>query len=798
MHQPDQDIRDRLLNSRLPATPQVCIEPIGDGQAIDPGLQEQPEVTCKATMNAKLISAPGLLDGPSVPAFAELADSPRLLLADGDPCLLAWLCALLRERGYHLVTVNSGSEALAYLSELRFDLVLLDLRLPGTGDYCQIMDFIDERDIDADVIVMSGEAGTDAAIGALKRGAYDYLRKPCSREELLKTVANALQRRRLEAANRRIATQLEKSEKMYRYLIDSSPDIIYTLNHEGRFTFVNDRAYELLGFSRDELIGKHYSILVHEEDLERACYVFNERRADQRASRNVELRLKCRGASGNDRTFNNTLMTISLNAIGMHVPNQEVTKHEYFGTYGVARDITDRKRAEEVISHQTYYDILTDLPNRILFKDRLGLALVQAKRKLTELAVMFIDLDRFKLVNDTLGHVKGDELLQQVAVRLKGCLRKGDTLARQGGDEFTIMLPELRDRNDARVIADKFLECLDESFELDGNEMHVSASIGIAIYPSDGESVDELLRHADIAMYQVKARGKNGHSFYHDSMQGLANQKIALEQSLRKALEQNELEMYYQPQIDAVSGRIVGAEALMRWNHPTRGLLPAGEFLPFAEESGLILPISDWMIEALCRDMHRWKTADGGQVRLSLNLSPQYLDRGDFFETMRNALVRHEIAPDQIEVEVTENICIHNPQYAIEQLNKLCQLGVWVAIDDFGTGYSSLSYLHRFPIHTIKIDQSFVKEIREEHGHYPVILAIISIARGLGLNLIAEGVETEIQAAYLRANGCVTMQGYLYYRPMPLREFISVLRSRSAAGARDPRLIDRGREDDAV
>ncbi len=707
---------------------------------------------------------------------------PRILLVDDEPRLLSSLYELLRDRDYHLVTATCGAEAVAQLTKVRFDLVLLDLRLPDMSGH-EIMDFINEKGIGADVIVMSGEVGIEAAIGALRRGAYDYIRKPYSREELLKTVANALQQRRLELANERIASQLENSEKLYRYLVDSSPDIIYTLNHEGRFTFVNDRAYQLLGFSREELIGKHYSILVHDEDIERARYVFNERRVDERASRNVELRLKCHSGSGQDRTFNNTLMTISLNSIGMHVPDSEVRKLEFFGTYGVARDITDRKRAEEVISYQAYHDILTDLPNRMLFKDRLGLAVIQAKRKLTELAVMFIDLDRFKLVNDTLGHVKGDELLQQVALRLKDCLRRGDTLARQGGDEFTIVLPELRDREDAKAIADKFLECLHLPFDLDGHEVHISASIGIAIYPGDGESIDELLRHADIAMYQVKALGKNGHSFYHNSMLDVSHQKIALEQSLRRALEHNELEMYYQPQIDVISGRIVGAEGLMRWNHPQRGLLTAGEFLPFAEENGLMLPISDWMLGALCRDMLVWNAAGGQPIRLSLNLSPQYLDRGDFFEKMRGALVRYGISPDQIEVEITENICIRNPQYAIEQLNKLCQLGVSVAIDDFGTGYSSLSYLHRFPIHTIKIDQSFVKEIHDEHGHYPVILAIISIARGLGLHLIAEGVETDVQARYLKANGCLTMQGYFYHRPISLPNFIHVLQEQIAHGA---------------
>src|SRR5450830_406370 len=286
-----------------------------------------------------------------IPAGPAVAPDffPRLLLVDDEPRLLSSLYELLRDRSYHLVTATRGSEALAQLNRMQFDLGLLGLRLPDMSGH-EIMDYINARGIECDVIVMSGDVGIEAAIGALKRGAYDYLRKPYSREELLKTVANALQQRRLEAANLHIASQLENSEKLYRYLVDSSPDIIYTLNHEGRFTFVNDRAYQLLGFAREDLIGKHYSILVHEEDLERARYAFNERRVDERASRNVELRLKCHAGGSADRTFNNTLMTISLNSIGMHIPDNEVTKLEFFGTYGVARDITDRKRAEELIS----------------------------------------------------------------------------------------------------------------------------------------------------------------------------------------------------------------------------------------------------------------------------------------------------------------------------------------------------------------------------------------------------------------------------------------------------------------
>jgi len=713
-------------------------------------------------------------DAASLPQFDD-KKMPRLLLVDDEPRLLSSLEELLKDADFHLVTATCGREAIEQLSKLQFDLVLLDLRMPDMSGH-EVMDFINAHDIDVEVIVLSGDTVIDAAIGALKRGAFGYLRKPYQHEELLNTVANALQQRRLEAENRDMSWRLQCSEKIYRYLVDSSPDIIYMLNAEGRFTFVNDRAQQMLGFSREELIGAHYSAVVHEDDLERAHAVFSVRRGDERASRTSELRLKRINSVETERTFDHTVMTMAFNAMGLSAQDNAEQKKEYFGIYGVARDITERKRAEQLASYQAYHDILTDLPNRVLFRDRLDLALIQAERNRTELAVMFVDLDRFKLVNDSMGHMKGDELLRQVAGRLKQSLRRGDTLARVGGDEFNLLLPEFRERKDASAIAEKILECLNQPFYLGDNELHLSASIGIAVYPSDGDNIDDLIRHADIAMYHVKALGKNGHSFYDNSMLDASNQKIALEQSLRKALEQDELEMYYQPQVDLTSGVIVGAEALMRWHHPEQGLLTAGLFLPLAEENGLMLPISDWMIDAACRDLHEWNLAGVELKRLSVNLSPIYLDRGDFVKKLREAMIRYEIAPSQIEVEITENICIRNPKYAIEQLNKLCELGVSVAIDDFGTGYSSLAYLHRFPIHTIKIDQSFVKEIQPDSAHFPVVLALISISQGLGLNLVAEGVETECQARYLEQEGCTTVQGYLFHKPLTRGQLLHKLR----------------------
>jgi diguanylate cyclase (GGDEF)-like protein/PAS domain S-box-containing protein len=698
----------------------------------------------------------------------------RVLLVNEEPNLFLPLSQALGVHTVEFFTARTRMEALSYLSNVLFDLVLIDTSIGGI-DCDEIMDFISEKGTETETIVISGEAGIEAAISAIKRGVYDYLRKPFKAEELLHTVQNALKHRALRRENESAICRLKNSEKMYRYLVDSSPDIIYTLNDKGCFTFVNERAYQLLGYNGDELIGQHYSTVVCNEDMESARYVFNERRSDERASRNVELRLKRRAVVNRAQDVKAALITVSLNATGINIPGSDLSRLEFYGTYGVARDVTESKRAQEVISYQAYHDILTDLPNRVLFRDRLGLAVIQAKRKKTELAVMFIDLDRFKLVNDTLGHVKGDELLQQVSVRLKDCLRQGDTLARLGGDEFSIVLPEVRDREDAGGVAAKVLERLGRPFDLNGHEVHISASIGTAIYPYDGESIEQLLCHADSAMYQVKGSGKNGHVFYDPAMHDMSHQRIALEHSLRCAIEHNELEMYYQPQIEVTSGRVIGAEALMRWHHATRGVLLPAEFFPLTEDTSLLISISNWMIRTLLKDMHLWANIGGRPKRLSLNISPQYLDNSEFYQTMRECLTHHDIGPGQIEIEITEDICIRSPQQAIDQLGKLGELGVSVAVDDFGTGYSALAHLHRSPIHTIKIDRSFVKDILDVDGYYPVVLAIISIARGLSLNLVAEGVENETQACYLRANGCMTMQGCLFYPPMPLGCLVELL-----------------------
>jgi len=449
---------------------------------------------------------------------AAANQSTKLLLVDDEPRMLASLQALLQHRHFDIDTAASGAEALACLPRTHYDLVLLDLSLEDMDGH-HVMDFINRHCIETDVIIVSGNVRIDAAIGALRGGARDFLRKPFSQQDLFKTIDHVLTQRRLRQTTRDIAYQLELSERTYRYMVDASPDIIYMVEPEGRFTFVNNRACQMLGYDRRELIGQHYSVLVHEEDFARARYAFNERRSGDRASRDVELRMTCRPNPAQVDNVDATSLVVSLNAVGMHLDHAEPGRPTYIGTYGIARDITARKQAEAIILHQAYHDVLTKLPNRLLFQDRLGQELLQSKRNGTELAAMFIDLDRFKHVNDTLGHDKGDALLLQVSARLKSCLRKGDTLARQGGDEFTVVLPDLHVRDDARRVADKFLECLNLPFDLDGHEVRISASIGIAVYPHDGDTINELMRRADVAMYYIKSQGKNGQAFYTEAME---------------------------------------------------------------------------------------------------------------------------------------------------------------------------------------------------------------------------------------------------------------------------------------
>jgi len=698
--------------------------------------------------------------------MSALVEQPLILVVDDELHLRNSLGSLLGLHGFAVVTADGGRAAIELLQSQQFDLVLLDLFMADVDGH-QVMDSIIEQQLDTCVIVVSGDVSIDSAISALRRGAYDFLRKPYEPDELLLKVENALIKRRLEKENKVMNLQLGESERWYRYMVNSSPDIIYMLDANGRFTFLNDRVEPLLGYRKENLIGQHYSALIYLEDMESARYILNEKRFGDRASRNMELRVR--------HNIESKLHTLEFSSFGMYEESRTDQPARHVGTYGVAKDVTERKKAEQIISYQAYHDQLTGLANRMLFKDHLDLAIAQAKRNQKMLAVMFLDMDRFKVVNDTLGHVIGDSLLKKVASRLKGCIRDGDTLARQGGDEFTLLLPQIDDREDVMRTAEKIIKSFDVPFQIDGHELYVSISIGIALYPVDGESIDTLIKNADIAMYDSKAKGRNRYQFYSGSMNVSFAEKLSIEMQMRKAIDRQEFQVFYQPQISVSTGRISGMEALVRWSSPLHGSLSPLEFIPLAEETGLILSIGEFVLRSTCKQAMLWKNAGLPPLRMAVNISSQQIEQDGFCDYISQLLQEYHLDGSMLELEVTESTLLNDGEHIIAKLKMLASMGIKIALDDFGTGYSSLSYLQKFPIDTLKIDQSFVRGLPGDPNNVSIVTAICAMAQGLKMNLIAEGVEKSDQFKFLHSLNCNEAQGFLFSKPLPGNEMTGLL-----------------------
>jgi diguanylate cyclase (GGDEF)-like protein/PAS domain S-box-containing protein len=437
----------------------------------------------------------------------------------------------------------------------------------------------------------------------------------------------------------------------------------------------------------------------------------------------------------------------------------------------VFSDISGIKQSQAQLAHLAHHDPLTDLPNRLLFHDRLGHALSRADRDGSQLGVLFIDLDRFKHINDSLGHLAGDGLLQEVARRLTGAVRREDTVARMGGDEFTLLLEDLRRPEDAAVLARKLLEALGDPYAIAGRELFVTASVGISLYPRDGRSAEELVRNADAAMYQAKDAGRNGYHFYTPELTAAALQRVHLEADLRRALGRGELVVHYQPQIELGSGRLIGAEALVRWRHPEQGLIAPDRFIHLAEDTGLIIELGELVLRAACRQAMDWLASGVPIERIAVNVSAQQVQRSDFVGTVRDVLADTGLPPRHLELEVTETFIMGQAEEGIRALHQLREMGVRLAVDDFGTGYSSLGYLKRLPIHMLKIDRSFVSELHGDSEDLAIAKAVIALGRTLGLQVIAEGVEHDDQAGLLLAEGCHYAQGYLFGRPVEGADF---------------------------
>jgi diguanylate cyclase (GGDEF)-like protein/PAS domain S-box-containing protein len=559
-------------------------------------------------------------------------------------------------------------------------------------------------------------------------------------------VATAVDRKRAEQA-------LRESESRFRTLADTAPCAIFIYQGSG-FQYANDATLRITGYSREELSRMNFWEMV-DVDLQD---VVRQRGLARQRGEGVPTRyeIRVRRRDGEQRWLDYSAGVI-----------------EYGGrtaVLGTAFDVTERKWAEEQIRTLAYHDTLTGLPNRLLFHDRLQVAVAQAHRSGQHLALLFLDLDRFKVINDSLGHGLGDRLLQEVAGRLRGSVREGDTVSRLGGDEFTMLLPGIGRAVDAAKVAEKVLDTLREPIRVEGHDLFVTASIGIAIYPEDGTVPEALVKNADTAMYRAKEQGRDNYQLYTAAMNATALERLALESALRRALSANELALHYQPLLEIASGRIHAVEALLRWHHPERGLIPPAEFIPLAEVTGLIVTMGPWILRSACAQVQAWREAGFAGLSLAVNLSARQFQQPDLAELVTRILEETGLPPRHLDLEVTESYAMQNPEQAIDTLRRLKALGVRLSIDDFGTGYSSLSYLRRFPIDTLKIDKSFVGDITRDADDATIVTAVIAMAHALKLNVVAEGVETEDQLAFLAARRCDRLQGYLFSYPLPPEE----------------------------
>lgn len=544
----------------------------------------------------------------------------------------------------------------------------------------------------------------------------------------------------------------EETLLLAKKVFDNSPEAIMITDENNRIVSVNEAFTQITGYAPDEVLGADPKILA-------------SGRHGSEFYRQMRDSLKRTGHwSGEiiDRRKSGDLYPkwTTINAV-MEFPAGKVTHY-----VAMFADITERKRAEERIHFLAHHDALTELPNRLSLERRLEQALIDARRHNWFVGILFIDLDRFKVINDTLGHHVGDQLLIEVARLFRGAVRESDMVARLGGDEFVIVLPDLESPDDGAHVALKVISSLLAPVRIDNHELHTSPSIGIAVYPNDGRSVDSLLKNADTAMYHAKALGRNNYQFFSEEMNRVASERLSLEARLRQALARNEFSLNFQPQFRADESRATGVEALLRWHLPEEGMIPPDRFIGIAEETGLIVPIGNWVLRQACRQLREWLDAGIAPLRMAINLSARQLGNNDLLATVAEALAETGIPPALLELEITESAVMNKPEDAIKILQALKRMGVTLAIDDFGTGYSSLAYLKLFPIDHLKIDRSFVRDIERDPDDAAIALSTIALAHALGLKVIAEGVETRAQLQMLLRNGCDEVQGYLFSRPL--------------------------------
>jgi len=696
------------------------------------------------------------------------SNTPLALIIDDDEMVRMLVRQTLEIAGIVVADAPDGEQGLARFEQLAPDIVLLDVLMPGMNGFevcAQIRGMSSGQR--TPVLMMTGLDDSDSVNSAYEAGATDFITKPITWPTLAHRVRYMLRASQALESLARSEARLADAQRMAR------------LGHwdwdlQTQAFYRSPELLRILGAPSGNLRPGYASFidLVHpgeRGELERAL----SRALETGESYRMECRITC--PDGAERI----------------VHEQAVVARNETGTavriHGTTQDITERKSAEQRIQRLVLYDTLTDLPNRQYFKEQLEHTLAQAAKLQERVAVLVLDLDRFKRVNDTLGHSVGDQLLVAVGERLTKSLRGGDhvsrgdegtvagTLARLGGDEFTIQVANLPEGADAAKLARRLLTGLAQPFFLSGQEIVITASAGIAVYPLDGLDVDTLLQHADSAMYHAKQQGKDNYQFFSPSMNASSLQKLTMENQLRKAIERGELMLHYQPKVESCSRRISGVEALIRWRHPDLGMISPAEFIPLAEETGLIVPIGDWVLAQACRQAAVWRAAGLKPGSIAVNMASPNFAQKDFVTKVAATLARERLESGAIEIELTESILMQDAEAARITLQALKTHGLKLSIDDFGTGYSSLAYLKRFPIDTLKIDRAFVRDVIQNPEDASITSAIIALGASLGLSVVAEGVETEAQAAFLQKKGCDFMQGYLFSRPVVADEITAML-----------------------
>ena len=701
------------------------------------------------------------------------AQSIRILLLvednPGDARLLREMLSEPDSEETELTHVANIADAEKYLSEFSTDVILLDLGLPDA----QGLDAVRRAHAIAPrvpLVVLTGLDDHALASQALKEGAEDYLIKgQIEPRGLRRAIRYAIERKTMEEA-------LFDEKERAQVTLNSIGDAVISTDIGGRITFLNLTAQNMTGWRLTEVVGKPLSEVFKILD----------------ATSRHPIRDPTEMAVGRDRTFHLPPNCLLIRRDGTEIPIEDSVAPihdrdgQATGAVIVFRDVSAARAMSLQMTFSAQHDFLTGLPNRMLLNDRISQAIALAPRHTNQVAVLFLDLDGFKHINDSLGHPIGDLLLQSVARRLVLCVRASDTVSRQGGDEFVVLLSEAEQWEDAAIVATRMLHAVAETHTIDLRDLHVTTSIGVSVYPDDGRDAETLIKNADTAMYQAKENGKQSFQFFKPAMNVRAVERQSIEESLRRALERDEFVIHYQPKIDLRTGAISGAEALIRWTHPERGLVSPAQFIPIAEDSGLILPIGRWVLRGACAQARAWADAGLPAMTIAVNVSSMEVRAKDFTDGVFEILEETGLDPAALELELTESVLMRHADSAASILQVLRERGVHVAVDDFGTGYSSLSYLRRFQIDALKIDQSFVSQISADGDDTSIVTAVISMARSLKLRVIAEGVETLEQLAFLQDLDCDEAQGYYFSRPVPAAQFAKLLKS----GITDATVLD--------